>query len=1076
MATQDNEPLQDIWTDQQTQRLKDLSERGATVTCIVEDLGDVSEAQVAAMAGQLGLKARKVPDHLVSGPFSLPFLSREELEAALGDNPMRGVLGGSVDFERLARLRWGNGDPFLSAILLWTMDAAAWKVQYPRDKAADPVCFTAGDFLATAVSLGERMTRSDRDGFDAVLASELRSRGIRAKSGGTIQPAPDLPSGDLRRCLVNWDLAELLIRASQMRSALGFDYRAVTQRYVWMAAMGCAAGQKALQSCGMLGNGFETFRDAVAETLRRVNEHAVIDAILLEYVSRAPDLLNRRLPPPEYLADRSCADEDAMGTREDARALAGLITLQAASPPLAIGVFGSWGSGKSTLLAQIQDEVAREVEEERTSPTTGEDAQATRRVANVVQVSLNAWTFADSGNLWASITSEIFDQVAAGGMDHRDADIGAKLVTEVARRSDEEAAHLRAALALQDDSKAALEQAEREVEAAERDRTSAPLDAVRDALLAALKAGEETRPKTDEADPSKKTSAAKRRDAMQALGDALCDEDGDIDEETLKRYLDAEPGMVRSALVAWDLARKTVRTSHVILAVAALGAAVCIAQWVTLSIYVPAAWNLAIRILTPSFVVCAGIWHMRPLFLSAWRGAAALHQAVNERTQAARERLRLAKAKAAKERAALHESAHERQKREEFISKYRGTADGGMAGAPGVMLEYLLRDSADAVKIRSQLGTLATVRRCFDQLSAIIRAGRRNRDGQTVERIVVYFDDLDRCTEEQVVAVMQAVHLLLAYDCFVAVVAVDARWLKHSLDKVYTQLARTDSEDSDLPTSADYLEKIFQIVFWVKSMRGHDARDGGHTYRNFVSAMINPERGKAPAVSPIVNAAPPTQGSAQHVPSPSRTVLQGDQASETPGDEQDPDCPFKPLRMTAPFAPAPETSDRAMVALTLAERNLMPQLGGLADKSPRAVKRMVNLYRLIRASLGARDLEVFLGGGSPQIPSFAAVQLALALDLSLPADRQAQLIEAFCATPQTAWDEACQLAETGLDDRDIRLYGPLREALTEACILSPFLGALRAANEVSPRRVLPDDIRAASLIVGRYSFNPAGKV
>ena len=60
--------------------------------------------------------------------------------------------------------------------------------------------------------------------------------------------------------------------------------------------------------------------------------------------------------------------------------------------------------------------------------------------------------------------------------------------------------------------------------------------------------------------------------------------------------------------------------------------------------------------------------------------------------------------------------------------------------------------------------------------------GRRPKP---IDRIVLYIDDLDRCSPRQVVDVLQAVHLLLALDLFVVVVGVDPRWLLHALRSEY---------------------------------------------------------------------------------------------------------------------------------------------------------------------------------------------------------------------------------------------------------------------------------------------------
>ncbi|NIJ38813.1 hypothetical protein FHR22_003537 [Sphingopyxis panaciterrae] len=79
------------------------------------------------------------------------------------------------------------------------------------------------------------------------------------------------------------------------------------------------------------------------------------------------------------------------------------------------------GSGKSTLLAALRREITEQTREEQDLIRAGrnDDDPETRRVAGVLQVELNAWSFADSENLWASLTSDIFEQIAAGGCQRR---------------------------------------------------------------------------------------------------------------------------------------------------------------------------------------------------------------------------------------------------------------------------------------------------------------------------------------------------------------------------------------------------------------------------------------------------------------------------------------------------------------------------------------------------------------------------------------------------------------------------------------------------------------------------------
>ena len=81
------------------------------------------------------------------------------------------------------------------------------------------------------------------------------------------------------------------------------------------------------------------------------------------------------------------------------------------------------------------------------------------------------------------------------------------------------------------------------------------------------------------------------------------------------------------------------------------------------------------------------------------------------------------------------------------------------------------------------LGLQAKIRSDFEQLSNLIEkynqsllAGEvKDNDGYMINRVVLYIDDLDRCPPDKVVEVLQAVHLLLSFPAFVAIVAVDAR-------------------------------------------------------------------------------------------------------------------------------------------------------------------------------------------------------------------------------------------------------------------------------------------------------------
>ena len=79
-------------------------------------------------------------------------------------------------------------------------------------------------------------------------------------------------------------------------------------------------------------------------------------------------------------------------------------------------------------------------------------------------------------------------------------------------------------------------------------------------------------------------------------------------------------------------------------------------------------------------------------------------------------------------------------------------------------------------------------------------------------RVVVYIDDLDRCPPDRVVEVLEAVQLLVKTSLFIAVLAIDERYITRALEKYYDGvLSRHGS-----PSGSDYLEKIIQIPYRVR--------------------------------------------------------------------------------------------------------------------------------------------------------------------------------------------------------------------------------------------------------------------
>lgn len=153
----------------------------------------------------------------------------------------------------------------------------------------------------------------------------------------------------------------------------------------------------------------------------------------------------------------------------------------------------------------------------------------------------------------------------------------------------------------------------------------------------------------------------------------------------------------------------------------------------------------------------------------------------------------------------------------------RSQAEAASATLPAQTLK-LVSSRIDDLAYTKELTTLSLARADLEVLSTILRDQRTDPAASTpalraVDRVILYIDDLDRCRPDNVVRVLQLVHMLLAFELFVVVVAVDARWVEESLRQSFPWFADgIDGQVDGHVTPQDYLEKIFQIAFWLEPM------------------------------------------------------------------------------------------------------------------------------------------------------------------------------------------------------------------------------------------------------------------
>lgn len=488
----------------------------------------------------------------------------------------------------------------------------------------------------------------------------------------------------------------------------------------------------------------------------------------------------------------------------------------------------------------------------------------------VRQVRFNAWHYAETG-LWPSLVAELFATLAAPG---DDADPG------TAQRSlSSLSAHLV--------TKRQLPERLRAAEARLADLTRA----VRHST------------------PWEELPPAERAELVRLAGN---------DAKTADRwYTKAADTAVRRETL-WAVVGLARRRPTATLAVCAVVAGTAAASWVWLP-----RWTVSLPVLASLLAILGAAGR---LAAQARVSVAAFHKKLQDLLAREHSEIETAARLAAEEVAALKRQMQDL------------TAAGQLAG--------LVEDRAEAADYRSRLGVMTHIREDFERMATLL-AGTSDESlapdagedaaGDTlpqIDRIVLYIDDLDRCPPGQVVEMLEAIHLLLAVDLFVVVVAIDPRWLLAAIASHYREVLQATDGSVDGPglsTPAQYLEKIFQVVFTLPPLE----TDG---YQRLLHSMIA-VRGKTAPQAAELSAAetPPTAPGPTHEAADS-----GDEDGDGDGD--------------GPLYPVPHVQELHVVEridplmLTAEELKLLDLLGPpLMVTDPRSTKRLANSYGLLAA-------------------------------------------------------------------------------------------------------------------------------
>ncbi len=698
-------------------------------------------------------------------------------------------------------------------------------------------------------------------------------------------------------------------------------------------SLASSAASGALGPGALFGGLLQGTSNGVGVAFRRLLDRAGISDVVTryrEYLARSPDMPYERFlqewhrfeprPPeiPRYSADRVNAGEDLLDIGAEVDAFAHLLASKDLRPPLAVGLFGDWGSGKSFFMQAVRERIADLVRDQIAAPDAGQPFWE-----GIVQIDFNAWHYMD-GDLWASLVEHVFARIG-GEEDVPDGQAESRrrqLLREVDGK-----------LLERIELEKRIVEATRRREDADREWAEARERAAREEARLARERAAALEP-----EPIGETVMNAVRSAVAGLADVATEGTAG---EALEAIHEARAQVTRAAALS-AIPRDPPRIA---VTVAALVGVPLLVALVAQFDAIPTSAQFFAGVSALLGLVAATLKSVTDSARKRLDALDAAEQAVNEeidrRRREARDAVGQAEATAAQARDQEQGLSRRREGLDREVAALRRRAETVSATE---MISEFVAERVGSTDYRERLGTAALIQRDFTTLARLIHEQNAQADQRTVRaadgvrplnRIILYVDDLDRCEPERVIRVLQAVHLLLAFDLFVVVVAVDSRWLAHSLEQHYPALAAgaqgapgtapnggRPAADASWASAADYLEKIFQIPFWVEPLT---------------------PRARQSLVRGLLQSSVVAGGEGDAEPAEGDALTFSDEMEASVEDV---------------FAPSRGGSSATVAAMTLtaAELAYLDELAPLLGDTPRSIKRFTNTYQLLCALPVPRDL------------------------------------------------------------------------------------------------------------------------
>jgi seryl-tRNA synthetase len=616
---------------------------------------------------------------------------------------------------------------------------------------------------------------------------------------------------------------------------------------------------------------------------------------------------------------------DYLDISKDVNAFAKVMSAKSFRPPLAIALLGKWGSGKSFFMRKLMERI------QVLSKSENQNAYCN----GIAHVHFNAWSYMDS-NLWASIITKIFE----GLQEYITNDTSAKAhkkeiektLTKKLNIANEEIADLEHQKDSIDNKIKVLESQKGQVETALQTKID---DIKRKSIKKVI----------NKLDDSFNISA-KISDAL-ASNDSFNKSSERFSEIVPKEYWQNPSELYKKTKSAYTYVKTFFKGSNwktslawfclIVIFVISMKAIVLVGAKlleITDFTFPTKAWYLITII--GGFIVrnIQTYKHLQPLISTFWN--------IKEDYELQKKD---AIFKIQQEEKALKYEIENFKTEIQSINKQINQAKQSK-----LEIEYRLENTlttealfnfikkrSDSDDYKKHLGIVSVIRKDFEILSELFSGhhDELNNSGESeefqkqfdkpLERIILYIDDLDRCSDERVVQVLEAVNLLMAYPLFVVVVGVDPRWVKNALVKKHQLQFNNNGqqkENAEMIEPSSYLEKIFQVPFQLKSANDESVK---HMLKTLAESQ--------PAIDEI------------------NDNLIYDEEGEVAGYDDGKDEEFnEDVATQAPIVKEVLIKEEIeSLKFSDKELELLQTMSPILGTNPRALKRFVNIYRVIKA-------------------------------------------------------------------------------------------------------------------------------